>query len=66
MRLVFPIVTAMAVMRSPLLAQGYVDPGAGAMIWQIIAASFVGAIFLFRRFVLRWFKKRNPPDDPKI
>jgi hypothetical protein len=49
----------------PLLAQGYVDPGAGAMIWQILAASFVGAIFIFRRFALRWVKKRRPSVESK-
>ena len=48
----------------PLRAQGYVDPGAGAMLWQILAASFVGAVFLFRRLVLRWLRrsKNNAPN----
>jgi hypothetical protein len=51
----------------PSQAQGYVDPGAGAMLWQILAASFIGAVFLFRKFVLRkfifrWFKKRKPEE----
>ena len=56
-----PIGIAMIAM--PLCAQGYIDPGSGAMVWQIIAASFVGALFMFRRFVLRWFRKRKKPDD---
>lgn len=63
MRSFLSILIAMAVFAFRLPAQGYVDPGAGAMIWQIIAASCVGAVFLFRKFVLRWFRKRNPPDD---
>ena len=51
----------------PSRAQGYIDPGAGAMLWQILAASFIGAVFLFRKlvlrkFILRWFKKRKPED----
>jgi hypothetical protein len=46
---------------APLRAQGYVDPGAGAMLWQILAAGAVGAVFLFRKFVLRWFRARKDP-----
>jgi hypothetical protein len=57
------ILMAMAASAFRLQAQGYVDPGAGAMIWQIIAAGCVGAIFLFRKFMLRWFKKRSPAVD---
>jgi hypothetical protein len=45
----------------PLRAQGYVDPGAGAMLWQILAAAFVGAAFLFRKFILRWFRGPKTP-----
>jgi len=44
-----------------LRAQGYVDPGAGAMLWQILAAAFVGAAFLFRKFILRWFRGSRTP-----
>jgi hypothetical protein len=46
----------------PLRAQGYVDPGAGAMLWQILAAFFIGAVFLFRKLLFRWFRKRKPPE----
>jgi hypothetical protein len=45
----------------PLRAQGYVDPGAGAMLWQILAAAFVGGVFLFRKFILRWFRGSKTP-----
>ncbi len=45
----------------PLRAQGYVDPGAGAMLWQILAAALVGAVFLFRKFILRWFRESKTP-----
>jgi hypothetical protein len=27
----------------------YIDPGAGALVWQSIIAAFVGAMFYFRR-----------------
>ena len=44
-----------------LRAQGYVDPGAGAMLWQILAAAFVGAAFLFRKFIMAWFRRSKTP-----
>jgi len=28
----------------------YADPGAGALIWQLALAAFVGGLFYFRRF----------------
>jgi hypothetical protein len=68
------IIATMSFLAQPLRAQGYVDPGVGAMLWQILAAAFVGALFLFRRFVLGWFRggkarrpgsgtERNPHSD---
>ncbi|HLW77605.1 MAG TPA: hypothetical protein VKS01_11485 [Bryobacteraceae bacterium] len=44
----------------PAFAQGYVDPGAGAMIWQIAAAAFLGVVFLLRRVLTGWFSRRRP------
>jgi hypothetical protein len=56
------IATVIFALATPLRAQGYVDPGAGAMLWQILAAAFVGAAFLFRKFILRWFRgSKTPP-----
>jgi hypothetical protein len=56
------IIAAVILALAPALrAQGYVDPGAGAMLWQILAAAFVGAVFLFRKFVLRWFRGSKTP-----
>jgi hypothetical protein len=37
------------------VAFSYTDPGSGALILQMLAASFVGAVFYFRK-ILRWFK----------
>ncbi len=39
-------------------ALAYTDPGTGALIWQMVAAGFVGAAFYFRR-ILNWFKRRR-------
>jgi hypothetical protein len=33
------------------MAHAYVDPGSGAMIWQIAAAAVIGSMFYVRRFV---------------
>jgi hypothetical protein len=38
-------------------ARAYTDPGTGALIWQIIAAGFVGLMFYFRKFASRFRKK---------
>ncbi|HLK18996.1 MAG TPA: hypothetical protein VKT81_08570 [Bryobacteraceae bacterium] len=46
----------------PLLAQGYVDPGSGALIWQILAAGFVGAVYVFRKFIVKWFRRFKSHD----
>jgi len=55
------IMTVTLALALPLRAQGYVDPGAGAMLWQILAASLVGAVFLFRKFVMRRFRSSKTP-----
>lgn len=39
-------------------ARAYTDPGTGAMIWQMLAAGFVGLMFYFRRFTT-WFKAKK-------
>ena len=31
----------------------YVDPGSGALLWQMILAGFFGAAFYFRKFLAR-------------
>lgn len=61
-RMVFTaiIATVIFALAQPLRAQGYVDPGAGAMLWQILVAAFVGAAFLFRKFVLRRRGSKTP------
>ena len=46
----------------------YTDPGTGALIWQLLAATGIGFIFYFKRY-LRWisklFKKEKKPKKPK-
>ena len=43
-------------MASPRLAQAYVDPGTGAMLWQIAAAAVLGSLFYVKRAV-EWLRK---------
>jgi|ERR1051326_6524745 K+-sensing histidine kinase KdpD len=33
----------------PQMAQAYVDPGTGAMVWQVAAATMIGCLFYFKR-----------------
>jgi hypothetical protein len=39
-------------------ARAYTDPGTGALVWQMIAAAFVGLMFYLRKFT-GWFKTRK-------
>lgn len=52
-RIIPAVVTTAALMllAFPRKASAYVDPGSGAMLWQMAAAGFIGALFYFRRFV---------------
>jgi hypothetical protein len=44
-------------------AHAYADPGSGALIWQIVAAGFVGLMFYVRKFT-SWFKaKKKETED---
>jgi|HubBroStandDraft_6_1064221.scaffolds.fasta_scaffold826759_2 hypothetical protein len=40
-------------------ARAYADPGSGAMLWQMLVAAAVGALFYFRKFV-RYLTSRSP------
>jgi hypothetical protein len=31
----------------------YIDPGAGSLMWQALAAAFLGSMFYVRRFVTK-------------
>ncbi len=54
--LCFALILTLAAFERAALA--YTDPGTGALIWQMVAAGFVGASFYFHRF-LKWFKERK-------
>ncbi len=43
-------------------ARAYADPGSGALIWQTLAAGFVGLLFYFRR-IGTWWKSRKKDND---
>jgi hypothetical protein len=40
---------------TPKPAQAYVDPGSGAMLWQVAAAAVIGSLFYVRR-VFTWVR----------
>jgi hypothetical protein len=46
-------------------AKAYVDPGSGALVWQGMLASLLGAAFYFRR-ALGWVKSKvsKPRQTP--
>ena len=47
----------------PERASAYADPGSGALLWQTLIAAFVGAIFYFRRALIRVFGTRKRDDN---
>ena len=47
---------------APALA--YVDPGSGTMLWQVVLAGIVGALFYFRSFLARLFSRSRRQDPP--
>ena len=40
-------------------AAAYTDPGTGALIWQMVAAGFVGVMFYFRRITSFFTRAKN-------
>jgi hypothetical protein len=38
-------------------ARAYTDPGSGALIWQMLAAGFLGLVFYFRR-IWSWVRTK--------
>ena len=47
---------AMLLMATPKPAHAYVDPGSGAMLWQILVAAVIGSLFYVRR-VFTWVRE---------
>ena len=47
----------MVLMAVPRPASAYVDPGSGAMLWQVAAAAVIGSLFYVKRAVA-WIKGR--------
>jgi hypothetical protein len=43
-------------------AAAYTDPGSGALLWQLLVAGFVGAMFYLRK-AIAWFRSRHPHED---
>jgi hypothetical protein len=51
------LAAALLLLAGPRMASAYVDPGSGAMLWQLSVAGLVGALFYVRR-VTRWLRSR--------
>jgi hypothetical protein len=43
--------TLLILLAVPQIASAYVDPGSGAMLWQILAATFLGTLFYIRKIM---------------
>ena len=51
-----PLALLFLIMAVPRPASAYVDPGSGAMLWQMAAAALIGGIFYARRIVM-WLRR---------
>jgi hypothetical protein len=47
------ITALLLLLATPRMAFAYVDPGSGAMLWQVAAGLAVGSLFYVRRLVLK-------------
>jgi len=52
------------IMAVPRPASAYVDPGSGAMLWQMAAAGIIGGIFYVRRIV-KWLRRHLGLGSPR-
>ena len=52
-----PWAVLLLMMAIPKPASAYVDPGSGAMLWQMAAAGMIGSLFYLRRIVI-WLRRR--------
>lgn len=69
---------ALAVTLFPAVAQAYIDPGFGALVWQAAVAAVIGAMFFLRSTIaasFRWVRvkisgvpakteKQDPAERP--
>lgn len=53
--------TIMFVLERP--AHAYIDPGAGAMLWQVLVGLFAGTIYYVSRFFAGFRKRKGDKDD---
>ena len=49
--LVLTMTVLVLILGTPQRASAYVDPGSGAMIWQVLAAACLGSMFYVRKAV---------------
>jgi hypothetical protein len=50
----FTILNALSWISIHSLAFLYTDPGSGALVWQLLVASFVGGLFYIRSFIRKF------------
>jgi hypothetical protein len=59
---------ALILAAAPAPAFAYIDPGSGALVWQIALSAFFGALFIVRRAIGQALRALRPnrqrPRDP--
>jgi hypothetical protein len=59
-RSVFLATLVAVLLATPKPAHAYVDPGSGAMLWQVAAAAVIGSLFYVRR-LFTWVRELLGP-----
>ena len=54
-RSAFLVTLSALLLATPKPAHAYVDPGSGAMIWQVAVAAVIGSLFYVRR-IFTWVR----------
>ncbi len=60
-RLLFPGALILLLLASERDLKAYTDPGSGALLWQVLVAGLVGALFYIRKFTA-FFRKKFKKD----
>jgi hypothetical protein len=55
------ILFVISLITAPKLCYGYVDPGAGHLIWQTAVSGLFGMVFFIRKFFLGLKDRANKP-----
>ena len=57
---------ALVMMAVPQILAAYVDPGSGAVVWQLAAAAVFGSLFRIKRIAAFFRTRFRKPQDSQL